>query len=115
MNTQFLNFEDNLSEIYQDTKQVTDDMQSLDGEMLAINDQTAKSGAKIEEDQRLLVIADNDSCVSDENKERLRRKLREMSRKEAAGVDEIDCEQSEHALDQAGSEMDEFDRCNLAE
>ena len=110
-----MNFEDNLSEIYQDTKQVTDDMQSLDGEMLTLNDQTAKSGAKIEEDQRLLVIADNDSCVSDENKERLRRKLREMSKKEAAGVDEIDCEQSEHALDQAGSEMDEFDRCNLAE
>ena len=115
MNTQFLNFEDNLSEIYQDTKQVTDDMQSLDGEMLTINEQTAKSGAKIEEDQRLLVIADNDSCVSDENKERLRRKMREMSKKEAADVDEIDCEQSEHALDQGGSEMDEFDRCNLAE
>ena len=110
-----MNFEDNLSEIYQDTKQVTDDMQSLDGEMLTINEQTAKSGAKIEEDQRLLVIADNDSCVSDENKERLRRKMREMSKKEAADVDEIDCEQSEHALDQGGSEMDEFDRCNLAE
>ena len=110
-----MNFEDNLSEIYQDTKQVTDDMQSLDGEMLTINEQTAKSGAKIEEDQRLLVIADNDSCVSDENKERLRRKMREMSKKEAADVDDIDCEQSEHALDQGGSEMDEFDRCNLAE
>ena len=115
MNTQFLNFEDNLSEIYQDTKQVTDDMQSLDGEMLTLNDQTAKSGAKVEEDQRLLVIADNDSCVSDENKERLRRKLREMSKKEASDMDDIECEQSEHALDQAGSEMDEFDRCNLAE
>ena len=115
MNTQFLNFEDNLSEIYQDTKQVTDDMQSLDGEMLTLNDQTAKSGAKVEEDQRLLVIADNDSCVSDENKERLRRKLREMSKKEVADMDDIECEQSEHALDQAGSEMDEFDRCNLAE
>ena len=110
-----MNFEDNLSEIYQDTKQVTDDMQSLDGEMLTLNDQTAKSGAKIEEDQRLLVIADNDSCVSDENKERLKRKLREMSKKEAAELDDIEREQSEHALDQAGSEMDEFDRCNLAE
>ena len=94
-----MNFEDNLSEIYQDTKQVTDDMQSLDGEILTLNDQTAKSGAKIEEDQRLLVITDNDSCVSDENKERLRRKLREMSKKEAAELDDIEHEQSEHALD----------------
>ena len=50
MNTQFLNFEDNLSEVYQDTKQVTDDMKSLDGEMMTLNDQTVKSGPKIEED-----------------------------------------------------------------
>ena len=67
-------------------------MQSLDGEMLTLNDQTAKSGPKIEEDQRLLVIADNDSCVSDENKERLRRKLWEMSKKEAAELDDIECD-----------------------
>ena len=82
---------------------------------MTLNDQTVKSGPKIEEDQRLLVIADNDSCISDENKERLRRKLREMSKKEAAELDDIECDQSEHALDHAGSEMDEFDRCNLAE
>ena len=66
---------------------------------MTLNDQTVKSGPKIEEDQRLLVIADNDSCISDENKERLRRKLREMSKKEATDLDDNEHEQSEHALD----------------
>ena len=66
---------------------------------MTLNDQTVKSGPKIEEDQRLLVIADNDSAISDENKERLRRKLREMSKKEATDLDDNEHEQSEHALD----------------
>ena len=47
-----------------------------------------------------MVIADNDSCVSDENKEKYRRKLREKAKKEAQNVnDEI----SEHDLDNVGS------------
>ena len=37
VNTQFLNFEDNLSEIYQE-KHVTDDQQSLDGELMSYNE-----------------------------------------------------------------------------
>ena len=75
-------------------------MQSLEGEQMTYSEQTVKSGSKVEEDQRLLVIADNDSCVSDENKEKCKRKLREKAKKEAENVND---EQSEHELDHAGS------------
>ena len=53
-----------------------------------------------------MVIADNDSCVSDENKEKHRRKLREKAKKEAQNVAEAQNvveEMSEHDLDNAGS------------
>ena len=53
-----------------------------------------------------MVIADNDSCVSDENKEKHRRKLREKAKKEAQNVVEaqnVAEEMSEHDLDNAGS------------
>ena len=52
------------------------------------------------------MIADNDSCVSDENKEKHRRKLREKAKKEAQNVVEarnVAEEMSEHDLDNAGS------------
>ena len=47
-----------------------------------------------------MLIADNDSCVSDENKEKCRRKLREKAKKDAENVND---EMSEHDLDNAGS------------
>ena len=54
-----------------------------------------------------MVIADNDSCVSDENKEKHRRKLREKAKKEAQNVvveaQNVVEEMSEHDLDNAGS------------
>lgn len=109
VNTQFLNFEDNLSEIHQE-KHVTDDIQSLDGEPMAISDEPIQHGSKQIDDQRLLVIADNDSCYSDENKDKGKRKMRERAKKEALVAHES---LSEHDLDQAGSEIDDFEKCNF--
>ena len=59
-----------------------------------------------------MVIADNDSCASDENREKNRDKVREKAKKEAVVVEES---QSEHDLDQAGSEMDDFGGCNFVD